>query len=138
MMLTSRLGCRVSELIRSWNPAKEVQCSLDGRAGSGALRLAEDNKLQSFQEKPVTRLGKIFGPVLILLFCFAGASFAQDSAKQDVKDAGHETKQAAQDVGRATKKTAKKTGHTVKKGTNKAAQKTEQGAKKVEDKTKPE
>ena len=77
------------------------------------------------QENPVKRFVAWIGLSLVLLF---GVSFAQDSAKQDIKDAGHETKQAAKDTGHATKKTAKKTGHTVKKGTHKAA-------KKVEDKT---
>lgn len=52
------------------------------------------------------------------------------SAKQDMKDAGHDTKMAA-----------KKTGHGVKKGTKKAAhktaKKTKEGAQKVEDKTAP-
>jgi len=74
----------------------------------------------------------------VLVFALQ-AAFAQSTdsgAKQDMKDAGHETKQAAKDTGRATKKAAKKTGHTVKKGTHKAAHKTEQGAQKVEDKTK--
>ncbi len=68
------------------------------------------------------------GLSLVLLF---GVSFAQDGAKQDMQDAGHETKQAAKDTGHATKKTAKKAGHKVKKGTHKAA-------KKVEDKTAPQ
>ena len=67
-----------------------------------------------------------------------GVGWAQDTAKQDMKDAGHETKQAAKDTGHATKKTAHKAGHKVKKGTNKAAQKTEHGAQRVEDKTSPQ
>jgi hypothetical protein len=33
---------------------------------------------------------------------------AQDSPKQDVKDAGHDAKNAAKDTGRATEDTAKK------------------------------
>ena len=53
-----------------------------------------------------------------------------NSAKQDMKDAGHDTKMAA-----------KKSGHAVKKGTKKAAHKTakttKHGAQKVEDKTAP-
>ncbi len=64
------------------------------------------------------------------------ASFAQDrdnrdndSVKQDVKDAGHDTKKAA-----------KKTGHVVKKdtkkGVHKGAEKTGDAADKVQDKTK--
>ena len=64
-------------------------------------------------------------------------SRAQESTKQDLKDAGHDTKDAAKDTGRATKHAAKKTGHAVKKGTNKAAEKTDEGAHKVKDKTDP-
>lgn len=82
---------------------------------------------------------KIFAPVALLaVFLFAAAPthlLAQDSAKQDMKDAGHETKEAAKDTGHAVKKTAKKTKKAVKKGTNKAAEKTEHGAEKVEEKT---
>ena len=87
------------------------------------------------QEIKVKRFIAWIGLSLVLLF---GVSFAQDSAKQDMKNAGHETKQAAKDTGHATKKTAKKAGHKVKKGTHKAAQKTDEGAKKVEDKTSPQ
>jgi hypothetical protein len=47
------------------------------------------------------------------------------SAKQDMKDAGHETKDAAKDAG-----------HGVKKGTKKAYNKTKNGTKKGWDKTK--
>src|ERR1700690_3281649 len=79
----------------------------------------------------------------IFLLALMRPSFlaAQDSAKQDIKDAGHETKDAAKDTGRATKKVAKKTGHAVKKTTKKAAHKTaaetKEGGQKVEDKTQP-
>src|ERR1700691_6082721 len=48
-----------------------------------------------------------------------------DSAKQDVKDAGHATKDAAKD-----------TGHDVKKGTTKAYHATKHGTKKAWHKTK--
>jgi hypothetical protein len=96
------------------------------------------NHLQ-IQENNVKRFATWLGLSLVLLL---GVSFAQDSAKQDIKDAGHETKQAAKDAGHATKKTAKKTGHTIKKNTkkatHKAAQKTDEGARKVEDKTSPQ
>jgi len=69
--------------------------------------------------------------VLLTMVAGLGIAKAQDqSAGQDMKDAGHDTKQAA-----------KKTGHKVKKGTKKAthktAKKTRQGAEKVEDKTTP-
>ena len=59
----------------------------------------------------------------------------QNSSKQDMQDAGHDTKQAAKDVFSATKSAAKSTGKAVKKGTNKAARKTEQGAAKLKNKT---
>jgi hypothetical protein len=82
---------------------------------------------------------------LLLSIAILGSSLAlvgQDqSASQDMKDAGHHTKQAAKHTGSATKKTAKKTGHTVKsttkKGVHKTASKTKEGAQKVEDKTQP-
>ena len=59
---------------------------------------------------------------LSLVVGSAGLSLAApaqegQSAKQDIKDAGHDTKDAAKDVGRGTKKAAKKTGHAVKKTT---------------------
>src|SRR6201987_2713621 len=103
---------------------------------SGALPYTHprQSKVQ-IQEIKVKRFIAWIGLSLVMLF---GVSFAQDSAKQDMKDAGHETKQAAKDTGHATKKTAKKAGHKVKKGTHKAAQKTEEGAQKVEDKTSPQ
>ena len=63
---------------------------------------------------------------------------AQDSPKQDLKDAGHDTADAAKDTGRATKHAAQKTGHAIKKGTNKAAEKTEDGARNVKNKTDPD
>jgi len=69
----------------------------------------------------------------ILLVSVAGIALAQTddrSAKQDIKDAGHDTKDAA-----------KKTGHKIKRKTksaaHKTARKTRQGAQKVEDKTAP-
>src|SRR6202790_704002 len=84
-------------------------------------------------------LTRTLGLALLLVSGLVGASFlaAQDSPKQDIKDAGHETKQAAKDTGRATKHAVKKTGRAIKKGTNKAAEKTEEGARKVKDKTDP-
>jgi hypothetical protein len=86
------------------------------------------------------RLGRLFTFALFATLALGGPSFllAQDSPKQDLKDAGHETTEAAKDTGRATKHAAKKTGHAVKKGTNKAAEKTDEGAHKVKDKTDPD
>ena len=71
----------------------------------------------------------LFGSVGVLT---ATATPQQDdtSAKQDIKDAGHDTKKAAKKTGSATKKTTKKAAHRT-------AEKTDEGAQKVEDKTKP-
>jgi Ni/Co efflux regulator RcnB len=69
----------------------------------------------------------------LLLVTVAGIAFAQSDtqgAKQDMKDAGHDTKNAAKSTGHAVKKTSKKAAH-------KTAKKTKQGAQKVEDKTAP-
>lgn len=70
---------------------------------------------------------------VLLMVAMAGlplGAFAQDtqSAKQDMKDAGHATKDAAKDTGHATKKTTKKGVHKTKRATHKAA-------KTVQDKT---
>ena len=79
----------------------------------------------------------IFASLTLLLFGSIGALTATASpqqddttAKQDAKDAGHDTKNAAKKAGNATKK-------GTKKAVNKTAQKTDEGAQKVEDKTKP-
>lgn len=51
---------------------------------------------------------------------------SQDSgAKQDMKDAGHETKDAAKDTGHAIDHGTKKAYHKTKRGTKKAWHKTE-------------
>jgi hypothetical protein len=52
-------------------------------------------------------------------------SSSHDSgAKQDMKDAGHETKEAAKDTGRGVKQGTKKAYHKTKRGTKKAWHKT--------------
>jgi hypothetical protein len=49
----------------------------------------------------------------------------QDSgAKQDMKNAGHETKNAAKDAGHGVKQGTKKAYHSTKRGTKKAWRKT--------------
>jgi len=105
---------------------------------SDILHVSES--MEKLTEALMTRMfTRIFGLTLLLAAGLAGPSPlpAQDSPKQDIKDAGHDTKEAAKDTGRATKHAAKKTGRAVKKGTNKAAAKTEEGARKVKDKTDP-
>ncbi len=64
---------------------------------------------------------------LLLGAVLAGGSafgWSQDGAKQDMKDAGHETKNAARDVGHGTKKGTEKAYHSTKRGTKKAWHKT--------------
>jgi Ni/Co efflux regulator RcnB len=54
------------------------------------------------------------------------SSQSQDNgAKQDMKDAGHESKDAAKNAGRSVKQGTKKTYHKTKRGTKKAWHKTE-------------
>jgi hypothetical protein len=61
--------------------------------------------------------------------------FAQNGAKEDMKQAGRDTKDAAKSTGRATKKTVIKADRAVKHGTHVTAKKARQGAEKVKDKT---
>ena len=72
--------------------------------------------MKALKTLALTTAAAIFGATLLL----TPAAFAQDSAKQDMKDAGHDTKQAV-----------KKTGHGIAKGTKTAARKTKNGTKKV-------
>ena len=91
-------------------------------------------------------MNRLFAVATVTVFSLAGI-YAQDNAKQDMKDAGHETKEAAKDagqgvakgskkVGRKVVKGTKKTGHVIKKDSKKAvhagAEKTAEGAEKVE------
>jgi Ni/Co efflux regulator RcnB len=63
----------------------------------------------------------VCGPALV----WSQPSSSQDSgAKQDMKDAGHETKDAAKDTGRGVKQGTKKAYHKTKRGTKKAWHKT--------------
>jgi hypothetical protein len=58
------------------------------------------------------------------------SSPSQDSgAKQDMKNAGHETKSAAKDIGHGVKKGTKKAYHATKHGTKKAWHKTKHTTK---------
>ena len=75
-------------------------------------------------------------PLWILVFScvLALGAIAQSndqSPKQDMKDAGHDTKNAA-------KKTARGVKHGTKKVVHKTARATRKGADKVEDKTSPQ
>jgi hypothetical protein len=72
----------------------------------------------------------LFGTVATFTATASPQQQDDTTAKQDAKDAGHDTKNAAKKAGSATKKGTKKAAH-------KTAQKTDEGAQKVEDKTKP-
>jgi cytoskeletal protein RodZ len=98
--------------------------------------------------------------VMILLgvasIALAKASRLQDEpegAKQDMKDAGHDTKQAAKKTGNAVEKSTKKAAHesataakktgsavenTTKKATHESAHEVKKGTAKVEGKTAPQ
>jgi len=62
-------------------------------------------------------------------FVYGQPSGQENGAKQDMKDAGHETKEAAKDAGRSVKKETKKAYHSTKKGTKKAWNKTKDTTK---------
>ena len=98
-----------------------------------------------------TLTAKFLGAALVLTSALGWSqpsSPTQDnSAKQDLKSAGHETKDAAKDTGHAVKKTTVKAAHATENGTKKvahatatdtkeAAHATAHGTKKVWEKTK--
>ena len=66
----------------------------------------------------------------VFLVAMPSLAAADQSAKQDLKDAGKETKKAAVSTGKAVKKGSKKVVH-------KTADVTAKGAGKVKEKTKP-
>jgi hypothetical protein len=74
------------------------------------------------------------------LVCVPALGFSQPSqdsdAKQDLKNAGHETKDAAKDTGHAVKKGTEKGYHETKNGTKKVYHSTKHGTEKAWDKTK--
>jgi hypothetical protein len=73
----------------------------------------------------------LFGVVSTALGGAPRPQSESQGAKQDVKDAGHDTKQAAKKTGSAVEK-------TTKKGVNKSAHEVKKGAAKVEGKTEPQ
>lgn len=63
--------------------------------------------------------------VTLAICLMMGAAVAQNDsgAKQDMKNAGHETAAAGKDAGRGVKQGTKKAYHKTKRGTKKAAHK---------------
>lgn len=72
-----------------------------------------------------------FAAIVLGILLAGGPSlgWSQDSAKQDMKDAGHDTKTAAKDVGHGTKTGTKKAYTATKHGTKKAWTKTKNTTK---------
>jgi hypothetical protein len=85
----------------------------------------------AFEETLQMQLRKLSGTILAVAFTCSTAAFAQDTVKQDMKDAGHDTKKAAVATGHGTEKVADKTAH----GTKVAAKDTAHGTKVVAKKT---
>jgi hypothetical protein len=67
------------------------------------------------------------------LLCAPAPGWSQDNgAKQDMKDAGHETKNAAKDTGHGVKQGTKKAWHKTADTTKGAAHGAKEGAKQPE------
>ncbi|MDQ2925054.1 MAG: hypothetical protein M3R43_05800 [Acidobacteriota bacterium] len=77
------------------------------------------------------QLRRITGIMLAGTLACTTYAFAQDGAKQDMKDAGHETAAAAKDAGHGVKKGTKKGYHATKHATKHAAHETKEGAEKT-------
>ena len=77
------------------------------------------------------QLKKIAGIFLAAALSCGSLALAQDGAKQDMKNAGHETKDAAKDTGRSIKTGTKKSYHKTKHVTKKAYHKTATGTRNV-------
>jgi len=82
-----------------------------------------------------TLTAKFLGAALVLTSALGWSqpySPTQDNTvKQDLKAAGHDTKDAAKDTGHAVKKTTVKAAHATENGTKKAATATERDTKKI-------
>ena len=74
-----------------------------------------------------------------LLLAFAGgeSSFGQTDQPKQNQSAAEDLKDAGKATGRAAKKTGRAVAKGTKKAANKAAAKTEEGAAKVKEKTQP-
>ena len=71
----------------------------------------------------------ILGAALLCVPAFALSQQTDSGAKQDMKDAGHETKAAAKDAAHGTKQGTKKAYHKTERGTKKAYRKTKDTTK---------
>jgi len=74
------------------------------------------------------------GVLALALLAGTAMTLPAQTAKQDVKDAGHDTKDAVVDTGHATKKVTKKAAHKTKKAAVKTKNATENLGDRVADK----
>jgi hypothetical protein len=74
---------------------------------------------------------RTFGSAMVALVLSTGLVVAQDGAKQDMKDAGHDTASATKSAGRGIKKGTVKGAKATKHGTAVGATKTARGTKKL-------
>lgn len=84
----------------------------------------------------IRKAGTVILTGVLTLGMSAGLAFAQDGARQDMKNAGHETSDAAQDAGHGISKGTRKAYHKTANGTDKAYHKTANGTDKAYHKTK--
>ena len=74
------------------------------------------------------------GALAFALLAGTSMTVHAQTAKQDMKDAGHETKDAAIDTGHATKKVTKKAAHKTKRAAVKTKNATENLGDRIADK----
>ena len=117
----SHLGADRSAPAVSWTSAKSVSSEPQPTASPhrfpgflGMARLVARVYRRFSKTKTMRKVTAILALTITALFAGANAPavWAQDnSPKQDIKDAGHNTKEAGKDTGDAAKGAAKKTGH---------------------------
>lgn len=79
----------------------------------------------------IRKTGTLFLAGILTLGMSSTFALSQDGAKQDMKDAGHETTNAAKDTGHGISTGTQKAYHKTKSGTKKAYHKTAKGTKHV-------
>jgi len=72
-------------------------------------------------------IGKLLAPALAI--SLGSVVVSAQTAKQDMKDAGHETKEAAKDTAHATKRTTKTAVRKTKNGAKTVGHETKEGVK---------
>ena len=83
-----------------------------------------NNKLSTLLVRAALVSALVCGPALLSSQPSAAGQDRDSGAKQDMKDAGHETKDAAKDAGHGVERGTRKAYHKTKHGTKKAWHKT--------------